>query len=215
MQTEGSAGGLTTVNSQRLYGCQSNVVYGRSQLLNGLPPLVLRRVLEILTYLATNHSSVMGLNIHYYILIVQFPSSRAVSQPKEDSSSAVAEPKEDDKSVSDGLSTSDYPKKVNMNNIFMNPPQTDLHNLCSLLGHEGLSAKVYLLTGEVLKKLASVASSHRKFFIIELSDLAHSLSGILQTLSSLTVPDIDDKSAKNDDNQEHVAMWKLNIRLVH
>lgn len=105
-----------------------------------------------------------------------------------------------------------------------------------------LSDKVYLLTGEVLKKLASVASSHRKFFIVELSDLAHSLSGsaiselitlrntqmlglssgsmagaavlrILQTLSSLTVPDIDDKSAKNDDNQEHVTMWKLNLSL--
>ena len=105
-----------------------------------------------------------------------------------------------------------------------------------------LSDKVYLLTGEVLKKLASVASSHRKFFIVELSDLAHSLSGsaiselitlrntqmlglssgsmagaavlrILQTLSSLTVPDIDDKVAKNDDNQEHVTMWKLNLSL--
>ena len=90
--------------------------------------------------------------------------------------------------------------------------------------------------------MASVASSHRKFFIVELSDLAHSLSGsaiselitlrntqmlglssgsmagaavlrILQTLSSLTVPDIDDKVAKNDDNQEHVTMWKLNLSL--
>ncbi|GJV31724.1 hypothetical protein Tco_1392124 [Tanacetum coccineum] len=65
METEGSVGGLTTVNSQRLYGCQSNVVYGRSQLLNGLPPLVLRRVLEILTYLATNHSSVANLLFYF------------------------------------------------------------------------------------------------------------------------------------------------------
>lgn len=36
METEGPVGGLTTVNSQRLYGCQSNVVYGRSQLLDGM-----------------------------------------------------------------------------------------------------------------------------------------------------------------------------------
>lgn len=60
-----------------------------------------------------------------------------VSQPQEDSSSAVAEPNQDDKSVSDGLSTSDDLKKVDMNDIFMKLPQTDLHNLCSLLGHEG------------------------------------------------------------------------------
>nr|GEV27630.1 E3 ubiquitin-protein ligase UPL1-like [Tanacetum cinerariifolium] len=105
-----------------------------------------------------------------------------------------------------------------------------------------LSDKVYLLTGEVLNKLASVASSHRKFFIVELSDLTHSLSEsaiselitlrntqilglssgsmagaavlrILQTLSSLTLPDIDDKGAKNNDDQEHVTMWKLNLSL--
>ncbi|KNA02839.1 hypothetical protein SOVF_214860, partial [Spinacia oleracea] len=43
---------------QRLYGCPSNVVYGHSQLLEGPPPLVLRLVLEILNYLATNHSAV-------------------------------------------------------------------------------------------------------------------------------------------------------------
>lgn len=106
-----------------------------------------------------------GFNIHYYILTVQVMGllqvvvytaasklesqshtekpvassqvQEAVSQPQEDSSSAAAEPNQDDKSVSDGLSTSDDPKKVNMNDIFMKLPQTDLHNLCSLLGHEG------------------------------------------------------------------------------
>ncbi|KAI4388584.1 hypothetical protein MLD38_000898 [Melastoma candidum] len=49
--------GLKT-DSNRLYGCQPNIVYSRSQLLDGLPPVVLRRVLEIMTYLAANHSSV-------------------------------------------------------------------------------------------------------------------------------------------------------------
>ncbi|GKA85684.1 hypothetical protein Tco_0807338 [Tanacetum coccineum] len=51
-----------------------------------------------------------------------------------------------------------------------------LQNLYSLLGHEGLSDKVYTLTRELLKKLASIVPSHRKFFIVELSDLARSLS---------------------------------------
>lgn len=39
LETEGPAGGLTTVNSLRLYGCQSNVVYGRSQILDGMVSL--------------------------------------------------------------------------------------------------------------------------------------------------------------------------------
>lgn len=34
-------------------------------LCTGVPPLVLRRVLEILTYLATNHSGVAGLLFHF------------------------------------------------------------------------------------------------------------------------------------------------------
>ncbi|KAJ0801926.1 putative HECT domain, ubiquitin interacting, UBA-like superfamily, armadillo-like helical [Helianthus annuus] len=326
METQGPTGGLTmtTANSQRLYGCQSNVVYGRSQLLDGLPPLVLRRVLEILTYLATNHSSVANLLFYFdsslvpeslnldkkdakgkekvveggeislpvgsdgdipILLFVKLlnqplflrsiahleqvmgllkvvvytaasklesqshteqvepeptsqplPDNESANNPQGDSSSA--EPRHDDKPAGDELSTSDDQKSVNIHNIFMKLPQSDLHNLCSLLGHEGLSDKVYMLTGEVLKKLASVAPSHRKFFIVELSELAHGLSGsaiqelvtlrnthmlglsagsmagaavlrIMQTLSTLNVPDID----KNDDNQEHVTMWKLNTSL--
>ncbi|KAI3703777.1 hypothetical protein L1987_73972 [Smallanthus sonchifolius] len=332
VETEGPAGRLTTVNSQRLYGCLSNVVYGRSQLLDGLPPLVLRRVLEILTYLATNNSYVATLLFHFdsslvpesfnlkyhdkkndkgkekvvvegdmshpvgfegnipILLFVKLlnqplflrsiahleqvmgllqvvvynaasklesqshteqaatssqgpPVNESASNPRGDSSSAGgAEPSHDDTTVGDGLSTSDDQKSGNMYDIFMKLPHSDLQNLCSLLGHEGLSDKVYLLAGEVLKKLASAAPSHRKFFISELSDLAYSLSGsairelitlrnthmlglsagsmagaavlrILQTLSSLTVPDTDVGNSKNDDNQEHVTMWKLNNSL--
>ncbi|XP_076930173.1 E3 ubiquitin-protein ligase UPL1-like, partial [Bidens hawaiensis] len=324
-ETEGLTGGLTTVNSQRLYGCQSSVVYGRSQLMDGLPPLVLRRVLEILTYLATNHSSVADLLFSFDSSLVpeslnlkchdkkndkgkekvveggeishpvgsegdipillfvkllnqplflrctahveqvmslikvvidtaalklesksntkQVENNGSASQPQGDSSSAGAEPHHDDKAVSDGASTSDDQKSVNVHDIFMKLPQSDLHNLCSLLGHEGLSENVYLLTGEVLKKLASVAPSHRKLFIVELSELAHSLSGsaiqelitlrtthmlgrsagsmsgaallrIMQTLSTLNVPDVDDsKVSINDDNQEHTTLLKLNISL--
>ncbi|CAH9121740.1 unnamed protein product [Cuscuta epithymum] len=42
----------------RLYRCQSNVMYSRPQHFDGIPPLVSRRVLETLTYLARNHSFV-------------------------------------------------------------------------------------------------------------------------------------------------------------
>ncbi|RAL53528.1 hypothetical protein DM860_015565 [Cuscuta australis] len=48
----------TSEPSYRLYGCQSNVMYSRPQHLDGIPPLVSRRVLETLTYLARNHSFV-------------------------------------------------------------------------------------------------------------------------------------------------------------
>ncbi|KAH1262812.1 E3 ubiquitin-protein ligase UPL2 [Glycine max] len=39
----------------RLYGCQSNVMYSRPQSFDGVPPLLSRRILETLTYLARNH----------------------------------------------------------------------------------------------------------------------------------------------------------------
>ncbi|KAF3447270.1 hypothetical protein FNV43_RR12450 [Rhamnella rubrinervis] len=41
--------------SYRLYACQTNVMYSRPQFFDGVPPLVSRRVLETLTYLARNH----------------------------------------------------------------------------------------------------------------------------------------------------------------
>ncbi|XP_010675966.2 E3 ubiquitin-protein ligase UPL1 isoform X2 [Beta vulgaris subsp. vulgaris] len=72
-EAEGIAGSLSMINPQRLYGCPSNVVYGQSQLLDGLPPLVLRRVLEILNYLATNHSAVA--NILFYFEPSLLPES--------------------------------------------------------------------------------------------------------------------------------------------
>ncbi|GJW63247.1 augmin subunit 2, partial [Tanacetum coccineum] len=100
------------------------------------------------------------------------------------------------------------------------------------------SSLVYTLTGELLKKLALIAPSHRKFFIVELLDLAHSLSSkavqelitlknthmlglstgsmagssvlrILQTLNSLTLVDGNkSKGVESDGNQEHVTLWQ-------
>ncbi|KAG6478121.1 E3 ubiquitin-protein ligase UPL1-like [Zingiber officinale] len=48
----------------RLYGCQSYVAYSRPQFYGGVPPLVSRRILETLAYLAKNHPNVSKLLLH-------------------------------------------------------------------------------------------------------------------------------------------------------
>ncbi|CAI9088204.1 OLC1v1022471C1 [Oldenlandia corymbosa var. corymbosa] len=267
-EDECSADKLTKSNSLRLYGCQSNVVYGRSQLFDGLPPLVLRRILEILTYLANNHSAVASLLFYFDPSLVQESTSlktsetrkdkgkdklyqgdrdskslgysdkgdiplilflRLLSQPlflrsiahleqvmgllqvvvytavsklesqshskeatlntenpsdggnasiiqKDASSEPADSSRQENGNTSSENTTSQSEKTVNISNIFLELPQSELHNLCSILGREGLSDKIYMLAGEVLKKLASVAAPHRKFFITELSGLAQELS---------------------------------------
>uniref|UniRef100_A0A7I4AEX4 HECT-type E3 ubiquitin transferase n=1 Tax=Physcomitrium patens TaxID=3218 RepID=A0A7I4AEX4_PHYPA len=74
-------GGISAdgAQSQRLYGCQWNVVYARSQMSDGIPPLVSRRVLEILTYLARNHAPVANL------LLYLEPLRQPAAAPAEDS----------------------------------------------------------------------------------------------------------------------------------
>ncbi|OMP04235.1 hypothetical protein COLO4_09844 [Corchorus olitorius] len=322
-ETEGSSNGLSTINSQRLYGCQSNVVYGRSQLFDGLPPLVLRRVLEILTYLATNHTAVANMLFHFDPSILSEPLSPKYLETKKDkgkekimdgdvsktllnsqegdvpliiflkllnrplflrstahleqvvgllqvvvytaasklesrslthlavdnsnSKTTLAEEGSDNAHKDPPLSEAESNQEVKENNaessasnghrtvdlynIFMQLPESDLCNLCSLLGREGLSDKVYMLSGEVLKKLASVAVTHRKFFTSELSELAHGLSSsavnelitlrntqmlglsagsmagaailrVLQVLSSLTSTNVGDHTAKDGDGEQ-------------
>ena len=101
-----------------------------------------------------------------------------------------------------------------------------------------LSDKVYMLASEVLKKLASVVSSHRKFFTSELSELADglgcsaveelvtlrkthmlglsagSMAGaailrVLQALSSLTSHGINEGAGlESDGEQEEQAIMK-------
>ncbi|MQL76681.1 hypothetical protein Taro_009068 [Colocasia esculenta] len=51
-------------SSHRLYACQSYVIYSRPQSSDGVPPLVSRRILETLTYLARNHPQVAKLFLH-------------------------------------------------------------------------------------------------------------------------------------------------------
>ncbi|XP_052178127.1 E3 ubiquitin-protein ligase UPL1 isoform X2 [Diospyros lotus] len=321
------ANGLTTVNSRRLYGCQPNVVYGRSQLLDGLPPLVLRRILEILTYLATNHSAVANILFHFdpslipedvkpryseikkdkgkekigevgelsnpsdsfqtgdvplilflkllsqplflhssalleqvmgLVQVVVYTASskldcqshseqvaadshnlsqdEATGGDQKDMPSSNLESGQDGKGPNAESSTSDGKRSSDTHDIFLQLPQADLHNLCSLLGNEGLSDKVYSLAGEVLKKLALVASPHRKFFTSELASLAHNLSSsavnelitmrnthmlglsagsmagpailrVLQTLSSLISPSLDgNKGMEGDAELEEHAI---------
>ncbi|KAI5385562.1 E3 ubiquitin-protein ligase UPL1 isoform X2 [Lathyrus oleraceus] len=260
-EAEGSESRPATLNCQRLYGCHSNTVYGRSQLLDGLPPLVLRRILEILTYLATNHSGVAKMLFHFDQSITDLSNSSATHMngkgkemvterghsPKLSGAHAGAVPlvlflkllnrplflrstahleqvmgliqvvvdtaasklesqSQSEKAIADTLNLSvneaekDPPlveldsnqqdkhadtkarpsngkKNLDMYNIFLQLPQSDLRNMCNLLGHEGLSDKMYMLAGEVLKKLAFIVSSHRKFFILELSESSHALTG--------------------------------------
>ncbi|KAF5740134.1 E3 ubiquitin-protein ligase UPL1 -like protein [Tripterygium wilfordii] len=51
--------------SYRLYGCQNNVMYSRPQSFDGVPPLVSRRILETLTYLARNHPNVAKILLQF------------------------------------------------------------------------------------------------------------------------------------------------------
>lgn len=62
----------------RLYACQSHVMYSRPQCVDGVPPLVSRRALETLTYLARNHPLVAKLLLEFklpQIIIRESPYS--------------------------------------------------------------------------------------------------------------------------------------------
>ncbi|CAA7050793.1 unnamed protein product [Microthlaspi erraticum] len=262
-EMETSPSKLAGTNPQRLYGCQSNVVYGRSQLLNGLPPLVFRRVLEVLTYLATNHPAVADMLFYFdSSLLSQLSSPKpsvcegkgkekvthvtdsrdleiplvvflkllnrpqllqstshlalvmgllqvvvytAASRIEGWSPSSVVPEKLENKPIGEEASSetrkdaeselvdeaeiSDARRKnrADIYNIFLQLPQSELCNLCILLGYEGLSDKIYSLAGEVLKKLAAVDVAHRKFFTKELSELASGLSAsIVRELATLS-----------------------------
>ncbi|XP_042519571.1 E3 ubiquitin-protein ligase UPL1-like isoform X2 [Macadamia integrifolia] len=334
-EAEGFIGGSTPTTTQRLYGCQWNVVYGRPQLSDGLPPLVSRRILEILTYLATNHTAVA--NILFYFdpsLIPEYPSptdseakkekgkekivegtdssnlletsekgdiplilflkllnqplflrsnahleqvmgllqvvvytaaSKVQCQPHSgqvttnsqsvpvdeasvdmEKSEPLSEPDPNqrlERSTSAEVPTSDGKKTFSPYDVFLQLPESDLHNLCSLLAHEGLSDKVYLLAAEVLKKLAFVAPPHRKFFTSELAGLAHGLSSsavaelvtlrstqmlglsagsmagaailrVLQALSTLTSPVIDANKCQEDDGGQEEQSIMWKLNVV-
>ncbi|XP_061371769.1 E3 ubiquitin-protein ligase UPL1-like [Gastrolobium bilobum] len=80
----------------RLYGCQSNVMYSRPQSFDGVPPLLSRRILETLTYLARNHPYVAKILLQFRL---HYP--------------AVREP--DNADVTRGKAVMDVEDEVNIN----------------------------------------------------------------------------------------------------
>eukprot|EP00250_Pteridium_aquilinum_P016180 c22986_g1_i1 orf=330-11435(+) len=76
--TPGVQSSASDCERSRLYGCRWNVVYARSQLCDGVPPLVSRRVLETLTHLSKHLGA--GANLLTYL---PPPTSSFSSEEKE------------------------------------------------------------------------------------------------------------------------------------
>nr|GEV63223.1 E3 ubiquitin-protein ligase UPL2-like [Tanacetum cinerariifolium] len=72
----------TSEPSHRLYACQSHVMYSRPQRYDGVPPLVSRRVLETLTYLARNHTFVAKLLLQFRFSPVAEQESQIFDQSR-------------------------------------------------------------------------------------------------------------------------------------
>ncbi|KAK3132463.1 hypothetical protein QOZ80_6AG0522110 [Eleusine coracana subsp. coracana] len=309
----------------RLHGCQWNVVYTQPYSVNGLPPLVTRRLLEILTYLASNHQSVADLLVHFNpssssnYLTLQHSKETSQENPSSDMkplsedytpillflkllnkplflrsrvyleqlmcllevvvnnaaskvdcppqsaqivnnsdielvdgapSQAQAEPSTlEQLHIQDNNQSKDVQELVlgrrqdaKVHDILTQLPDVELQNLCNTLALEGLPDKVYSLAAEVVKKLASVARSHRKFFCIELAGVAQRLSSsaveelvtlkntqmlglstcamagaailrVLQVLSTLTADVIDNSHGQDVGHEEQSVLWDLNIGL--
>ncbi|MBA0691792.1 hypothetical protein Goari_009403, partial [Gossypium aridum] len=66
----------------RLYGCQNNVMYSRPQHFDGVPPLVSRRVLETLTYLARNHPYVAKILLQFRLPLPILQEQRNIDQSR-------------------------------------------------------------------------------------------------------------------------------------
>ncbi|XP_021283908.1 E3 ubiquitin-protein ligase UPL2-like [Herrania umbratica] len=66
----------------RLYGCQNNVMYSRPQHFDGVPPLVSRRVLETLTYLARNHPYVAKILLQFRLPLPTLQELRNIDQSR-------------------------------------------------------------------------------------------------------------------------------------
>ncbi|ONK58274.1 uncharacterized protein A4U43_C09F10490 [Asparagus officinalis] len=79
----------------RLYGCQSYIIYSRPQFSDGVPPLLSRRILETLTYLARNHQYVAKL-----LLSFELPCPVLGTQDQGRGKAVMEEDKPDDKKVS-------------------------------------------------------------------------------------------------------------------
>ncbi|KAG6402643.1 hypothetical protein SASPL_134845 [Salvia splendens] len=76
----------------RLYACQSHVMYSRPQYVDGVPPLVSRRALETLTYLARNHPLAAKLLLEFRL--PQFKKSSSSDEERGKSVMLLDEEKE-------------------------------------------------------------------------------------------------------------------------
>ncbi|KAJ7965883.1 E3 ubiquitin-protein ligase UPL1-like [Quillaja saponaria] len=79
----------------RLYACQNNVMYSRPQSFDGVPPLLSRRILETLTYLARNHPYVAK---SLLLLRLPPPALRGLENAGDARGKAVMIVEEDDRS---------------------------------------------------------------------------------------------------------------------
>ncbi|KAF5739795.1 putative E3 ubiquitin protein ligase upl2 [Tripterygium wilfordii] len=66
--------------SYRLYACQNNVMYSRPQSFDGVPPLVSRRILETLTYLARNHPYVAKILLQFRLPLPALKEQESTDQ---------------------------------------------------------------------------------------------------------------------------------------
>ncbi|KAK7385406.1 hypothetical protein VNO78_31123 [Psophocarpus tetragonolobus] len=80
----------------RLYGCQSNVMYSRPQSFDGVPPLLSRRILETLTYLARNH-------LYVAKILLQFRLPHPTIKEPEDARGKAVMVVEDEVNISESI----------------------------------------------------------------------------------------------------------------
>ncbi|KAF9687431.1 hypothetical protein SADUNF_Sadunf02G0092800 [Salix dunnii] len=83
----------------RLYACQSNVMYSRPHSFDGVPPLLSRRILETLTYLARNHPYVAKILLQFRLPLPALGETENTEQAR---GKAVMIVKEDRKQHEEG-----------------------------------------------------------------------------------------------------------------
>ncbi|KAH7524790.1 hypothetical protein FEM48_Zijuj06G0156500 [Ziziphus jujuba var. spinosa] len=88
--------------SYRLYACQTNVMYSRPQYFDGVPPLVSRRVLETLTYLARNHPYVAKILLQFKLPLPSSQESKNMVDQTSGKAVMVVDDNGQNKSVDQG-----------------------------------------------------------------------------------------------------------------
>lgn len=87
-------------------------------------------LIQVVVYNAASNLDSHSNTEHAVTSSESLPANEFAARPQIGSSLAGAE-------LGSSTTSSDDQKRVKMYDIFMKLPQTDLHHLCSLLGHEG------------------------------------------------------------------------------